>query len=186
MRRKIRIATRGSKLAQAQAMSVVSLLEKVNTDTDYEIVTISTIGDRVTDKPLSTFRGMGVFVKEIQAALLTHEVDIAVHSLKDVPVDRPDELTLTCYLKRENPFDILLTRTGAALHELEKGAVIGTSSARRSLQLRAIRNDLEFRDIRGNLDTRIKKLNEGMYDGIVVAAAGMNRLGREFSKSSLL
>ena len=186
MRRKVRVATRGSELALAQTRYIVSLLKKINQDTDYEIITFTTIGDRIRDRPLASFRGMGVFVKEIQSALLSYEADIAVHSLKDVPVERPKELSLVCFPKRENPGDILLTRDGSTLFEIEKGAVIGTSSMRRSVQLQAVRNDFKFKDIRGNLDTRIKRLNEGVYDAIVLAAAGMKRLGKEFPDSSIL
>lgn len=186
MRRKVRVATRGSGLALVQTKQIVSLLQKINCDTDYEIVTFTTIGDRIRNRPLASFRGMGVFVKELQSALLSYEADIAVHSLKDIPVDRPKELSLVCFPERENPGDVLLTRNGSTLFELEKGAVIGTSSLRRSVQLKAVRSDFKFNDLRGNLDTRIRKLQDGMYDAIVVAASGMKRLGKQFSDSSLL
>jgi hydroxymethylbilane synthase len=182
----LRVATRGSALALAQTRQLVQELERHSPDCSFEIITLTTTGDRVTDRPLSQFRGIGVFVKEIEKALLDGQADLAVHSLKDVPVERVEGLTPAAFPKRNKAADLLLTRTGAQFGELPPGAVIGTSSLRRLVQLRAIRPDLAFKDLRGNLDTRLRKLEEGQYDGIVAAAAGMLRLGRRFSPESML
>ena len=148
----------------------------------FEITTLTTTGDRVTDRPLSQFRGMGVFVKELEKALLSGEADMAIHSLKDVPVEQVEGLTLASFPLRKDPSDLLLTADGKAFDALPDGAVIGTSSPRRFVQLRARRPDLSFKDLRGNVDTRLRKLEEGQYAAIVAAAAGMLRLGRTFER----
>ena len=178
MKRRIRIATRGSLLAVTQTKQVAVQLERLHHDLTCELIILKTTGDRVTDRPLYTFRGTGVFVKELQNALLSGEADLAVHSLKDVPIDTPPQLSFCAFPKREVPNDILITKTGDSLSTLKQSAVVGTSSLRRVVQLRAVRPDLQFADIRGNLDTRIRKLEESQYDALVLAAAGMIRLGK--------
>ena len=182
----IRVVTRGSALALAQSTQLVRLLEEKNPGISFKIITLTTTGDRVTDRPLSQFRGMGVFVKELEKALLANDADIAIHSLKDVPVERVDGLTLAAFPLRKEPFDVLLTKKNLRFGELPQGAIIGTSSPRRFVQLRARRPDLSFKDLRGNVDTRIRKLDEGQYDGIIAAAAGMKRLGRTFHENGVL
>jgi hydroxymethylbilane synthase len=164
----------------------VKRLEEKNPGVTFKIITLATTGDRITDRPLSQFRGMGVFVKELEKALLANEADLAIHSLKDVPVERIEGLTLAAFPKRENPSDILLTKNNLRFSELPQRAVIGTSSPRRFFQLRALRPDLVFKDLRGNVDTRIRKLEEGQYDGIIAAAAGMRRLGKTIHKNTIL
>jgi hydroxymethylbilane synthase len=181
-----RVVTRGSALALAQTKHLVQSIERLNPECAFEIVTLTTQGDRVVDRPLSSFRGIGVFVKELEKALMNRTADIAVHSLKDVPIERAEGLVLAAFPLRLNPADVLLTRTGMRFEELPLQAVIGTSSPRRLVQLKALRPDLRFSDLRGNLDTRIRKLEEGQYDAIIVAAAGMLRLGRNFDTQSIL
>lgn len=174
--KKITIGTRGSMLALWQANWVKSELERVH-GLEVELNIIKTTGDKITDVPLSQVGGKGLFVKEIEEALLDGRVDLAVHSMKDVPTDFPEGLALRCITKREDPRDALISREGKKLSELTEGAKIGTSSLRRRSQLLAKRPDLEIRDLRGNLDTRIRKLEEGVYDAIILAGAGLNRLG---------
>ena len=186
MEKVIRVATRGSSLAFAQTSQLVADLQESNPGVSFEIITFKTTGDRVTDRPLVSFRGTGVFVKELQNALITGKADIAVHSLKDIPVDEPDELMLASFPVREDYSDLLLTRNQERLSELKPGAIVGTGSPRRIVQLKALRPDLQFSDLRGNLDTRLRKLEEGHYDAIVVAAAGMNRLKKRFDPQSRL
>ena len=182
----IRVVTRGSALALTQTKQTVELLQQHNPDCTFSIVTLSTTGDRVTDRPLSQFRGTGVFVKELQKALLAGEADIAVHSLKDVPTEQIEGLTLAAFPARKNPHDLLLTNNSMLLDTLPPSAVIGTSSPRRMVQLKALRPDLQFKDLRGNVDTRLNKLAAKEYDAIVAAAAGMIRLGRSFDAASEL
>jgi hydroxymethylbilane synthase len=182
----LRVVTRGSALALTQSTQLVRLLEEKNPGVLFKIITLTTTGDRVTDRPLSQFRGMGVFVKELEKALLANEADIAIHSLKDVPVERVEGLALTAFPIRKEPFDVLLTKSNLRFEELPHGATIGTSSPRRFVQLRAKRPDLAFKDLRGNVDTRIRKLDEGLYDGIIAAAAGMKRLGKPFHENGVL
>lgn len=181
-----KVITRGSRLALAQTRLVVSALQAANSSLSFEIVSVTTKGDRVTDRPLATFRGTGVFVKELERALLDGEADIAVHSLKDVPTASPEGLVLSSFPERADPRDVILTRTGGSLGELRPGSVIGTSSPRRMLQLAQIRPDLRFSDIRGNLDTRIEKMQSGDYDAIILAAAGMMRLGKTVEPTQFL
>lgn len=182
----VRVVTRGSALARTQTTQLVDILKKLNPQRVFEIITLSTTGDKVVDRPLSQFRGIGVFVKELERALSAGEADLAVHSLKDVPVERVDGLTLAAFPARKEPFDVLLTKRNIRFGDLPHNAVIGTSSPRRHVQLRAARPDLEFRDLRGNVDTRIRKLEEGQYDGIIAAAAGMERLGRPYHGNGIL
>ncbi len=180
MKKTIRVVTRGSMLAVTQTGQVVELLRQLNPDYLFKTVTAKTTGDKVTDRPLSSFRGTGVFVKELQHALLDGKAELAVHSLKDVPVEQPDELILAAFPERVDVRDVLLSRNGETFAELPEGSMIGTSSPRRFVQLQAARKDLRFSDLRGNLDTRLKKLEQGDYDAIIMAAAGMKRLGMHF------
>jgi hydroxymethylbilane synthase len=186
MTSKVRVATRGSALALAQTRQLVEMLRQNNPDCIFEINTVATTGDRITDRPLSQFRGIGVFVKELEKALLANEADMAVHSLKDVPVQSAKGLTLAAFQSRGAAEDVLLTKTGMTLEKLPKGSVIGTSSPRRLVQLKAHRPDLAFKDLRGNLDTRLRKLKEGLYDGIIAAVAGLLRLEKEFDRAGVL
>lgn len=176
---KIRIGTRGSKLALWQANFVASKLKKHFPEIEIEIIKIKTKGDKILDVPLAKIGGKGLFVKEIEDALLKNEIDIAVHSLKDVPTYFPDGLGLTAIMEREDPRDAFLSVKYNSLNELPKGAIVGTSSLRRKVQLKLKRPDLNIKDLRGNVDTRIRKLEEGQYDAIILAYAGLKRLGLE-------
>lgn len=169
----LRIGTRGSKLALAQANLVARILSKKGVKTEIKI--IKTSGDTFTDK-LHEVQGFGVFVREIDDAMLAEEIDIAVHSMKDVPTERPAEITIAAVMKRDSPYDFLLTRKGTILKDMPKGATIGTTSLRRKAQLLRIRSDLNIKELRGNIDTRLRKLNEGQYDGILMAEAGLERM----------
>jgi hydroxymethylbilane synthase len=166
------IGSRGSQLALWQARWIQARIESMGFTCGVEI--IHTTGDKITDVALSKVGTKGLFTKEIEEALLDGTIDLAVHSLKDMPTDLPAGLTLAAIPEREDPRDAVV---GGTLADFTSGAIIGTSSLRRSAQLRAVRPDLEIKDIRGNLDTRLRKLDEGMYDAIVLAAAGLRRLG---------
>ena len=168
------IGSRGSQLALWQAHWIQARLETLGEESRIEI--IKTTGDKITDVALSEVGSKGLFTKEIEEALLAGEIDLAVHSLKDMPTDLPDGLTLAAIPEREDPRDALI---GRALEDLARGARVGTGSLRRAAQLRARRPDLRIEDIRGNVDTRLRKLDEGRYDAIVLAAAGLRRLGWE-------
>jgi hydroxymethylbilane synthase len=172
---RIRIGTRGSALARWQAEHVEGRLTALGHDVSLQVIT--TTGDRLLDRRLEAVGGKGAFLKEIEEALLAREVDLAVHSLKDVPIDQPEGLELCAMLERADPRDALLS-TGAGLDELPHGATVGTTSLRRQAQLRAVRPDLEITDLRGNVDTRIQRLREGRFDAILLAMAGLLRLGR--------
>jgi hydroxymethylbilane synthase len=172
----IRIGTRGSALAIWQAEHVRARL--VENGHEVEIRTITTTGDRIIDRPLESVGGKGLFLKEIEEAMLDRQVDLAVHSLKDVPTKLPDGLRLAAILERADPRDAILS-AGPTLRELPAGATVGTTSLRRRAQLLALRPDLAVADLRGNVDTRIKRLREGRFDAIVLALAGLARLGRE-------
>lgn len=174
MSEKIVIGTRGSKLALAQTELVADLLSKDGIE--YEIKIVKTSGDRFTEKPLTEFGGMGAFVREIDKLLVKGVIDVAVHSLKDVPTKGIDGTVIAAVLPRESPFDVLVSREGN-LDELPSGAVIGTSSMRRRAQLKRYRKDVIVKNLRGNVDTRLRKLREGMYDAIILAEAGIKRLG---------
>ena len=182
----IRVITRGSKLARTQTNQVVKLLQQANPAYTFEVTTVKTTGDKVTDRPLSSFRGTGVFVKELQKALLSGTADLAVHSLKDIPVEQPTGLHLAAFPARADVHDVLLSRKDEAFDGLPRKALVGTSSPRRFVQLQAARKDLRFSDLRGNLDTRLKKLEDGHYDAIIMAAAGMNRMGMTYPDSGRL
>lgn len=171
------IATRESRLALWQAEHVKALLqERGHTVT---LLGMTTRGDQILDRSLSKVGGKGLFVKELETAIEDGRADIAVHSLKDVPMDLPDGFALACVLEREDPRDALVSPRHATLEDLPHGAVVGTSSLRRIVLLRALRPDVRIEPLRGNLDTRLRKLDEGQYDAIVLAAAGLKRLGLE-------
>jgi hydroxymethylbilane synthase len=172
------IGTRGSQLALAQTKNVARLLKELGVDTSVKI--IKTSGDRFTDRPLHVVSsGVGAFVRELDDVMLAGEIDIAVHSMKDMPTVRPSSLSTAAVLKRDTPFDILLTYDGSTLDELPEQSVIGTSSLRRAAQVRRFMPDLVTQDLRGNIDTRLRKLREGLYDGILLAKAGLERMGWE-------
>jgi hydroxymethylbilane synthase len=179
MKKNIIIGTRGSQLALWQANHIKSRIEELFNDIDVDIIIIKTTGDCITDRPLAMVGGKGLFVKEIETALLDGKIDLAVHSMKDMPGELPQGLTIGAIPERENPLDVLLSRDKLRLSDYKQGAVIGTSSLRRGSQIKNDRPDLEVAPIRGNLDTRIKKLKSGEYDAIILAAAGLLRLGRE-------
>lgn len=177
MTERLRIGTRGSTLARWQAGWVKQRLEAARPGLAVELVIIKTTGDKILDVPLAQVGGKGLFVKEIEEALLARSVDLAVHSMKDVPTALPPELHLAAIPAREEPYDALISRDRLGLAKLPPGAVIGTSSLRRQSQLLAYRPDLKIVGLRGNLDTRLKKVREGAMDGIILAAAGLRRLG---------
>ncbi|HBW34533.1 hydroxymethylbilane synthase [Desulfosporosinus sp. BICA1-9] len=175
----IRIGTRDSQLAVWQANWVKSELEKFYPELQFELVPMKTKGDKILDVPLSKIGDKGLFTKELEQGLLNDELDMAVHSLKDMPTKLPDGLTISAFCVREEPRDVFLSKNGIPLEELPLGAMIGTSSLRRKAQLKYFRPDLQFMDLRGNLQTRWEKLQESEMDGIVLAAAGVKRLGWE-------
>jgi hydroxymethylbilane synthase len=171
----LRLGTRKSKLALWQANFVKEKLEALGCKV--ELVPITTTGDKILDAPLAKIGGKGLFVKEIENALLSGEIDLAVHSLKDVPMIIPEGLTISAITEREEPYDVLISRNGKKLEELPSGAVVGTSSLRRQVQIKRRRRDLRVEILRGNVDTRLRKLKEGLYDAIVLAYAGVKRMG---------
>ena len=173
---KIRIGSRGSALALWQAEHVKGRLAALGHEV--EIRTITTTGDRVLDRRLESVGGKGAFLKEIEEALIAREVDLAVHSLKDVPTSLPEGLGLCAFLERADPRDALLSSGGRRLLELRRGARVGTTSLRRCAQLKALRPDLHLADLRGNVDSRIRRLRNGDFDAILLAMAGLTRLGR--------
>jgi hydroxymethylbilane synthase len=173
---RIRIGTRGSQLALAQARLVQAWLQNQHR-IEVELVIIKTTGDRFVDQPLSTLGGKGVFVKEIEEALLAERVDCAVHSMKDVPAELEPGLVIAAIPQRESANDVLVNGTGADLAALRRGARVGTSSLRRMALLRSRRADLDVVPLRGNVDSRLRKLDAGELDAIVLAAAGLHRLG---------
>ncbi len=174
--KKLVIATRGSQLALWQSNHIKDILEEQNPGLEVELNVIVTTGDRIQDKALSKIGGKGLFLKELEEAMLRGEAQIAVHSLKDVPTVMPDGLLLAAITQREDCRDALLSEKYANIDSLPKGAVVGTSSLRRRMQIEKIRPDLLIKDLRGNVDTRIRKLKEGEFDAIILAAAGINRL----------
>ena len=173
---RIVIATRESRLAMWQAEHVKALLE-ARLGWHVDLLGMTTLGDQILDRSLSKVGGKGLFVKELETALLEGRADLAVHSLKDVPMDLPDGFVLACVLAREDPRDALVSNHFSSLDELPIGAVVGTSSLRRLVLLKSLRPDLKILPLRGNLDTRLRKLDEGHYQAIVLAAAGLKRLG---------
>ena len=186
MNRKYIVATRPSLLAYTQTQQTVELLKAQHPDCEFEIVKISTHGDAVTDKPLTAFGGTGVFVKELENAIMEGRADFAIHSLKDVPSIQPDGLVLATFPTREDPRDVLLIKNGLSIDELNDNCTIGTGSPRRIVQIAELKPGAIFTDLRGNIDTRLKKLEEGQYDAIVLAAAGLKRLGKEIGAKAFL
>ncbi len=180
----LRLGTRKSKLALWQANFVKEKLEALGCKV--ELVPITTTGDKILDAPLAKIGGKGLFVKEIEHALLAGEIDLSVHSLKDVPMIIPEGLTLSAITEREEPYDVLISRNGNKLEELPSGAVVGTSSLRRQVQIKRRRRDLRVEILRGNVDTRLRKLKEGLYDAIVLAYAGVKRMGLSGEISQVL
>ncbi len=176
MQKLIKIGTRKSLLALAQSNGIKAQIEAKYPDVTVELVKIMTKGDKILDVPLAKVGGKGLFVKELEEAMLSREVDMAVHSMKDVPAELPDELHLALVTKREDPRDAFISNKYKTLTDLPHGARIGTSSLRRRAQLAKVRPDLVIEDLRGNLDTRLRKLDDGQYDAIILAAAGLNRL----------
>lgn len=172
----LRIATRESALAMWQAHYVKDKLEQAHPDLTVELLPMTTKGDQILDTPLAKIGGKALFVKELEVAMLENRADIAVHSMKDVPVDFPEGLMLHTICEREDPRDAFVSNTFKTLDELPQGAIVGTSSLRRQCQLKALRPDLDIRDLRGNVNTRLRKLDEGQYDAIILAAAGLIRL----------
>ena len=177
------IGTRGSALALAQANLVSGMLAERGVETTIKI--IKTTGDTFTDRPLHEVSGVGVFVRELDDRMLAGEIDIAVHSMKDLATERPPELSIAAVLERDSPMDVLLTADGSTLDDLPDGSIIGTSSMRRRSQILRYRPDLDVEDLRGNIDTRIKKLRDGLYDGILLAEAGLQRMGWEMDVERL-
>lgn len=177
--KKIRIATRKSELALWQANHVADLLRERHEGLQVELLPMVTQGDVILDQPLAQIGGKGLFLKELERALLNGSADIAVHSMKDVPVEEVPGLEVGVVLARANPMDALLSREGLRLDELPPGARVGTSSLRRQCQLQSIRPDLAVADLRGNVNTRVRKLQEGQYDAIILACAGLERLGMD-------
>ncbi|MGE4561121.1 MAG: hydroxymethylbilane synthase [Desulfobulbus sp.] len=177
MRTTLRIGTRASLLAVTQSTWVKTQIEQAHPQTRVELVKITTKGDKILDVPLAKVGGKGLFVKEIEDALLAGEVDLAVHSMKDVPTELPEGLHIGIIPIRETPYDAFLSNRFNAIAGLPGGATIGTSSLRRKSQLAAMRPDLNIVDLRGNIDTRLRKLDEGQYDAIILAGAGLHRLG---------
>jgi hydroxymethylbilane synthase len=175
LRKDLIMGTRGSKLALIQTQMALEALQKVS---DLKVVTqvLNTEGDRRQDLSLRCSIGEGVFVREIEAALLRGEIDLAIHSLKDLPVDETPGLKLKAFLKREDPREAFLTSSDLDFNELPQGAIIGTSSLRRIVQLQRIKPGLQFSEIRGNIDTRLRKMTEGQYNGVILAMAGLKRL----------
>ena len=173
----IKIGTRGSPLAIAQSQWVKEKIEGRYPHSQVELVRIKTTGDKILDSPLSQIGGKGLFVKEIEEALLEKRIDVAVHSIKDVPAELPEALTLSAFPERKDPRDALISVRGQTLDQLAQGADIGTSSLRRAAQLLHLRPDLDITPLRGNVDTRLKKLKSGDLQAIILAAAGLKRLG---------
>lgn len=182
----VRIGTRGSTLAMAQSTWVRQRLKEEHSELDFELIVIKTSGDRFLDSPIQAMGGKGVFVKEIEDALLQNEIDLAVHSMKDLPTELADGLMIAAVPHREDARDVLISRGGLSLKDLPPKAKVGTGSLRRKAQLLHYRNDLSFLPLRGNIDTRLRKLEGGELDAIVLAAAGLKRIGRAERITELL
>jgi hydroxymethylbilane synthase len=180
----LRIGTRGSRLALVQANMVADLLRGIGAAS--EIVVLKTTGDKIQDRSLADAGGKGLFVKELEDALLNDAIDLAVHSMKDVPVDLPPGLDITAVLKREDPRDVFVSNRARTLAELPHGAVLGTSSVRREAQVKRARPDLKCVLLRGNVDTRLRKLDDGEMDAMLLALAGLKRLGLEARATQML
>lgn len=189
---KIRIATRKSELALWQANFVADQLRKLPAVTSVELVPLSTRGDEILDKSLQKIGGKGLFIKELEVAMQSDRADIAVHSMKDVPAELPAGFCIAALLERANPADALLSADGSTLADLPPGALIGSSSLRRQAQLKAARPDVDVQPLRGNVNTRLRKLEDGEYQAIILACAGLERLGlqaritEQFSREQML
>ncbi|QKQ23661.1 hydroxymethylbilane synthase [Candidatus Ruthia endofausta] len=179
MNKTLRIATRQSPLALWQAEYVQTRLEKLYPNLTVVLVEMSTKGDQILNSPLPKIGGKGLFIKELEVSMMKGMADIAVHSMKDVPYEIPQGFELGAILKRENPFDAFVSNDFSSIDDLPQNAKVGTCSMRRIVQLKAIRPDLKILDLRGNINTRLKKLDEGEFDGIILACAGLIRLGLE-------
>ncbi len=177
MKSELIIGTRGSKLALRQSEIIKNQLEQYWPDIKISLRIIKTTGDKITDVPLAKIGGKGLFVKEIEDALLKEEVDIAVHSMKDVPSELPGGLIIGAVPEREDPRDVVVSPSGVPLEKLPKFSSIGTSSLRRAAQLKRMRPDFIIENLRGNLDTRLRKVRDGLFDAIILAAAGIRRMG---------
>ena len=175
----LKIATRKSPLALWQAEFVKSRLQLLYPDLDIELVKMTTKGDKILNTPLSKIGGKNLFIKELELGMLDGKADIAVHSMKDVPYELPKEFKLGAILERENPFDAFVSNHFDSISDLHKGARVGSCSLRRIVQLKALRPDLDILDLRGNVNTRLRKLDDGEYDAIILACAGLIRLGFE-------
>jgi hydroxymethylbilane synthase len=186
MASELRIGTRGSQLALFQANWVKDQLVRTHPELKVTLIKIKTTGDKIQDAPLAKIGGKGLFVKEIEEALIQRKIDLAVHSIKDVPTEFPKGLHLSVITKREDPRDVFISKDGKTLKDLPQGAKIGTSSLRRQAQLLHFRSDLELIPLRGNLDTRLKKLKSLNLDAIVLALAGVKRLGLEERISEII
>jgi hydroxymethylbilane synthase len=173
---RLRIGSRGSQLALCQANHISALLRERGHEVELEI--IKTTGDKITDVALAKVGTKGMFTKEIEEALAEGRIDLAVHSLKDLPTELSQGFEIAAVTTRENPRDVFCSRNYESIEDLPRGALVGTSSLRRQAQLKAVRPDLEIRPLRGNVDTRLRKLEAGEYDAIILAAAGLNRLGK--------
>jgi hydroxymethylbilane synthase len=173
---RLRIGSRGSQLALWQANHISALLRERGNEVELEI--IKTTGDKITDVALAKVGTKGMFTKEIEEALAEGRIDLAVHSLKDLPTELSQDFEIAAVTTRENPRDVFCSRNYESIEDLPRGALVGTSSLRRQAQLKAVRPDLEIRPLRGNVDTRLRKLEAGEYDAIILAAAGLNRLGK--------
>ncbi|MCU7914650.1 MAG: hydroxymethylbilane synthase [Candidatus Thiodiazotropha sp. (ex Gloverina cf. vestifex)] len=186
MSQTIRIATRKSPLAMWQAEHVAAELKKAHPGIEVELLGMTTQGDKILDTPLAKIGGKGLFIKELEQGLLSGEADIAVHSMKDVPVELPEGLHLPVIMQREDPRDAFVSNNYKNLDELPQGACVGTSSLRRQSQLAERRPDIKIKSLRGNVNTRLRKLDEGEYDAIILAAAGLKRLGFEERITALI
>lgn len=173
------VGTRGSKLSLVQTENVLDKLKVIHPEVQFKIKVIKTLGDKERKKPLFTIDRKGIFEKEIDLAIVKREIDFAVHSLKDVPTLESSETAIAAIPKRSSPHDVLISRDKVTLDAVAKGAVIGTGSLRRLAQVKFLRPDLEVVPIRGNVDTRIKRVKRGEFDGVIVAEAGLERMGLE-------
>ncbi|MCU0974970.1 MAG: hydroxymethylbilane synthase [Steroidobacteraceae bacterium] len=182
----LRIATRRSRLALWQAEHVAALLKAAHPGLGVELVPMVTEGDRILDRALAEVGGKGLFIKELEVAMFEGRADLAVHSMKDVPAELPEGMTLAIVLERADPHDAFVSNRHAVIADLPQGARVGTSSLRRQSQLRHMRPDLQILQLRGNVETRLRKLDEGDYDAIILAAAGLKRLGLEARIASLV
>ena len=174
---KIKIGTRGSKLALWQANFIADKIRKNNPALEVEIVKVQTQGDKILDAPLAKIGGKGLFTKELELQLLAGKINLAVHSLKDVPTELDEKFKIAAITRRQNPFDAFVSNNFKTFDELPEGAVIGTSSLRRAAQILILRPDLKIKNLRGNVDTRLKKLDAGEFDAEILATAGLERLG---------